>query len=40
MTDQERREADAERAAQVEQDQADPNRKADTTEEAAVEPPD
>jgi hypothetical protein len=34
------REAAADRAAQAEQDAADPNRKADTTQEAAQEPPD
>jgi hypothetical protein len=41
MTDEQtRREADAERAARKERDAADPNRKADTTKDAAQEPPD
>jgi hypothetical protein len=41
MTDEQaRREADADRAAEAERDAADPNRKADTTKEAAQEPPD
>jgi hypothetical protein len=40
MTEQQRREADADQAAEVEKDRADPNRKADTTQEAAQEPPD
>ena len=38
--EQARREAEAERAARAERDAADPNRKADTTQEAAQEPPD
>jgi hypothetical protein len=38
--DQRKREADADRAAEAEKDAADPNRKADTTQEAAQEPPD
>ena len=41
MTDDQRsREADADRAAEAEENAADPNRKADTTKEAAQEPPD
>ncbi len=41
MTDEQRaREAEAERAAAAEKDAAAPNRKADTTGEAAQEPPD
>lgn len=38
--DQQQREADADRAAEAEKAAADPNRKADTTKEAAQEPPD
>jgi hypothetical protein len=36
--DQQSREAAAERAAEAEKDAADPNRKADTTKDAAQEP--
>jgi hypothetical protein len=38
--DQHKRERDADRAAEAEKDAADPNKKADTTREAAQEPTD